>query len=282
MFAPGLASGNCLKPFSLVCAFVLGTCSQAHADLVRLDFQGFTGSGTDNVVIHWNGNPGGNGNHSLSTTAGRFRFEVANNNASYSNALGPNGTSVYTFCLNCRYTVIDPGTYNLTNALENLPSPNGDQGPLGIAGAAKLRILINEVFGNGLLNTYNESSKWDSVQIAIWTLIGTETQIPGFSISGVQDTASVTAILNGVTSAFNAASGSYATYLQSHLNSSFAYSYGLDSAALGGGQDQIYWNTNPGMINEVPVPAGVALAGMGIACMGAANFLRRRKAKAAV
>lgn len=270
-----------IKRLSVAFVLLFLSCTgQTFADTVRLDFQDFAGSGTDSVTIGWSGNPGGSGNHSWTTTAGRFHFKVASTTSPYSNKLGNVGNNVYTFCLNPRYQMIDPGDYTLTNKLENLPSPNGNQGPLQIAGATKLRILINEVFGNGSLSAYSGSSYWDSVQLAIWKIIGVETGIPNFTISGVADTTSFNAIYNGVQSIYSNASvaGNYSNYLTYRGTGGFMYAYGLDSTSSGGGQDQLYWSTTPGFVIDVPVPAGVVLAGMGIFCVGGINFLRCRKA----
>ncbi|MBL8823268.1 MAG: hypothetical protein JNJ77_11815 [Planctomycetia bacterium] len=218
-------------------------------------------------------------------TAGKYTFTQIGGSPTlptYGN-YGGSGR-VETFCISLATTILDPGWYTTTDDITNLPTPNG---PMGLLTARRISVLVNEVLNGNKFGTgddYNDAGTptngWASVQGAIWRLINPLANIPGgLAVSDVNN------LISGATTILAGYGNDLAAYYAGtgYLNN--YYIHGLDAYKLNSngsknyrlGQDQIYWDTNPNFIIQVPVPAGVVLAGMGMICLGGFNLYRRRK-----
>ncbi|HMP17886.1 MAG TPA: hypothetical protein PKD72_12740 [Gemmatales bacterium] len=238
-----------LRAFLLVGAVLLGMHSTSYAGTVKLDFQGVRNNG--GVFT------GGNNTTGPVTRAGQFEFKAVVPGGTSTNFT--NGQVVQTFCINVNYGIVDPDTYNLRLDIENLPTPGAT---MGLTNANKLRILGNEWSLGNLVATV------EAVQIAIWKIANGS----GVSSTNAAVNIEVTNILNYLTSVVGTYNYAAIQYV----------AIGLDSLTSGNGQDQIMFTNNPNLIQEVPVPAGVVMAGVGIVCLGGLSYLRRRKVLAAV
>lgn len=192
------------------------------------------------------------------------------------------GPRVETFCISLATTILDPGWYTLTDDITNLPTPNG---PMGLLTARRIAVLVNEVVAvGGSLSAYNDAGTpgngWASVQGAIWKLINPAAVLPGgLNIADVNN------LISSATSILAGFGDDLAAYYAGNTILSDLHIHGLDAYQLNSngsknyslGQDQIYWDTNPNFIIQVPVPAGIVMAGMGVICLGGFNLYRRRK-----
>ena len=238
-----------LRAFLLVGAVLLGMHSTSYAGTVKLDFQGVRNNG--GVFT------GGNNTTGPVTRAGQFEFKAVVPGGTSTNFT--NGQVVQTFCINVNYGIVDPDTYNLRLDIENLPTPGAT---MGLTNANKLRILGNEWSLGNLVATV------EAVQIAIWKIANGS----GVSSTNAAVNIEVTNILNYLTSVVGTYNYAAIQYV----------AIGLDSLTSGNGQDQIMFTNNPNLIQEVPVPAGVVMAGVGIVCLDGLSYLGRHKVLAAV
>lgn len=261
MQARGWSAGG-LRSLLLITGFLISSSYVAAAD-VRLVYSGVQGSV----------------NYSGIGLAGKYTF-----NQTAGPSLPTNSGKVETFCVSSASHLINDCWYETTDNISSLPSPNG---PMGLLTARRISVLVNEVLNTtGVLSTYNDNNTptdgWASVQGAIWKLINSSVSIPaGVIATDVNNLVSqATSILAGfsddLTAYYNDRQGlGYTNYYIHGLNAFVFNSNG--SKNYNSGQDQIYWDNNPNFIIQVPVPAGVVLAGMGMICLGGFNLYRRRK-----
>lgn len=256
MFARGMATRNSLRAFLLAgVMLVSGAIAQVQASVL----------GT--LTVNFNGVTG-------LSPAGRYDWTKTGASNGTVNALFPAGAgAIHTYCVDLQGA--GNTTYQVLDTI--LGMPNGTPpGSIDAVAVKKIGYLV-ETFTTGVINNYvpnggaltglaNNNERHAVFQAVIWALANTQNYVFGNSL----DTAKNALIAN--------VNANYVAFNYNEFNSANLYKIlGLSSA----GQDQIYIYGNPEYLQEVPVPAGVILAGMGIACMGGANILRRRKAVAA-
>lgn len=255
MFARGVAPRFGLRAFLLACAVTLGSFANAYADSVNLTFTG---------VTQWNGVTGVT--NSVNNGGGQFNWNINSKTGPLATTLFPTGvTKAATFCIETVQYTGSGVNYDIYTSIDTLPIPAG---AMGASKAQKIQAL-------GSLMTFNTNFAGlfsaPTVQAAIWHILATNT-LSGYATNNGDIVATnVNALLGAITTELARIAGGGT--VTSHF-------YGLSS---GSNQDQIVLVDNSGhSTTPAPVPAGVVLAGMGIACMGGFNFLRRRKAVAAL
>jgi hypothetical protein len=216
-------------------------------------------------------------------SAGLYKFKVLSTDPAFPYAVN---TYVNTFCISPTIGLEGTDTYTLRDDIENMPTNIPAIAAMGSQKATKVAILINEVFGSGSKNSFNNSSNsgagWAAVQYSIWEIITNTPQGPS---TGGLSTA-VDNLLGHVNTLYTSLAGADALRLYNYFNNigntnpNNKYIHGLDAA--GNGQDHIYWTSTPNYVIQVPVPAGVIMAGIGMVCLGGFTYLRRRNLVAAV
>ncbi len=264
MSARGI-SARSLRVFLLSGLVVLAGFSQAKADTVTLDFVNVNPSAgvsyTTNGGTNWTG-----------TTAGLFNW---NRTAGISYLDATPGT-VDTFCIELNQYTGGGVVYTVTAALNTLPLPGGG---MGAAKAQQIQTLVNAWKTGALAGSVGFAVVETMMQATIWNLLNESdfsTTSGNFRVSNDGGAAADTTFESNVNSVLGYVSANWSSY---NPSTALWFAVGLTS---GGNQDQITIVDRPTFIQNLPVPAGVVMAGMGIVCLGGVSFLRRRKVVAAV
>lgn len=251
--------GWSLRSLLIAAGLLVATCG-VHADSVTLKFADvyqFDGT-TAGTGVSFSTDSGA---HWTGTTAGQFLWTKQSGDSFGVFASG--NKAAKTFCIEVNEHISSGGTYTYNfHDLPGLPQDSYGAG-MSVAKASFLQKMA-DMIGRGLftLHTYTAPE----FQAAIWnTVFDGDLLIESgvFRLTGLSNTR-VDDLLSEV--------NGYTTYDPNTAQYNFI---GLTNNI---DQDQIALVTHAQYLQELPVPAGVVLAGMGIACIGGINFLRRRKA----
>jgi hypothetical protein len=258
-----------MSPLVFLGLIFFGGATSTQASTVKLDFVNVTIGGStfsgNNVKYSKN-----SGTSTTGVKAGQYNWTI--DTGGDSNLFGPVGSAVKTFCIDLSQTAVSNTLYTITADISNLPVPVGP--PMGPAKAQKIAYLAHK--------TFTAAYAHDQLQAAIWNIVyetsaaanAYKTNDGVFRVNASNQSSPLsgaTAFAIAVNSILADVELNYAAF---NLANADQYVLGLKSYS---GQDQIVFVTEPQWLTEAPVPAGLALAGMGMMCLGAVQLIRRRK-----
>jgi hypothetical protein len=253
------ASSKAFRAFLLAGAILLGgALSPARADLALTAT--FTGVASPEQVTY-SQNSGANWNTS---TAGRYTWTGTGP------AIAVIGSPFSTYCIEVGQNISNGQTVNymLTGNVPALPRLTG--GPMGVNKANQLGTLSNGL-ALGVLGFFTQAQ----MQTAVWHIVFEQTANDFNVNTGTFQVNESVSFRNGVNSLLSYVAANWASY-DPMSSSTQGNVLGITNDSS---QDQILFVNHDQYLHLVPAPAGVVLAGLGVAGLGGFSLLRRRKLK---